>query len=355
MSSEAGVRSTSAEQERAWSTRDLPAPERVAEGIWAIAAPIPEGAIPHTLTYVLESQGGGIHLIDPGWDSRENLTTLTSSLRSLGHSLEDVETVIATHHHPDHLGIADRLRGISGATVLFSAVEREVLAQQTAPGVRDQVRYASVLEGWGVPRDRRAELAAAFDRPSLIDDMVVDRALADGDLIQLVGHTLRVIATPGHTDGHICLVDAARGLLYSGDHILPGIYSGIGIGTLPGSEPLGDYLASVDKLAPLDELEILPGHEFRFTGLGARRGQIVAHHLRRTREVASLADAFGNAPVWDYAQHLTWTAGWDGLSGFWLHSALRQTEMHLDLVRSGQAKVYLDARGSTESSAKAGD
>ncbi len=337
-----GVTATSAAQEQAWSARRLPNPEQVAASVWAVASPIPEGSISHTLTYVLESPDGGIHLIDPGWDDPHTFHTLGISLAAIGHGLDDVRTVIATHHHPDHLGLAPRLRRRSGAAVLFSAVEREVLASRTSRSDRDLQSYETVLEHWGVPAERRPELRASFDRPSLVEDIEPDRALVDGEVIDLPGHSLRVIATPGHTDGHICLVDADRAVLYSGDHVLPGIYSGVGIGTLPGSEPLGDYLSSMDKLAPFDALEVLPGHEFRFTGLGARRRQIVAHHLRRTREVADLIDTLGDASVWHYAKQLTWTAGWAGLTGFWLHSALRQTELHLELVRSGHAPAYLD-------------
>ena len=213
--------------------------------------------------------------------------------------------------------------------------ERKVLAQETSTQHRDRDDYAQRLDAWGVPADRRAELAESFDRPSLVDDLVPDELLADGDVIDLPGHRLEVVATPGHTDGHMCLVDADRRVVYTGDHVLPGIYSGIGIGTLPGSDALGDYLASLDRLEPFDGFHALPGHEYRFDGIAPRRAAIAAHHLRRTAEVAALVPVLGDATVWEYARRLSWTAGWDGLEGFWLHSALRQTALHLEFVRSG--------------------
>ncbi|MFD4422902.1 MBL fold metallo-hydrolase [Agromyces sp. NPDC058484] len=341
MKSIATVTTTSPAQADAWSAGRNPAPEQIADGVWAIASPIPEGTLPHTLTYVLRGRDGSVHLVDPGWDSDENLATLTASLERLGCRLGDVSTVIATHFHPDHLGLAGRLRELSGASVLFSGVERRVLAQDTSALARDRRRYAGVLDEWGVPAVRRSELIDSFDRPSLVDDLEPDRALADGETIDLPGHTLRVIATPGHTDGHICLADDERRLLYSGDHVLPTIYSGIGIGSLPESDALGDYFDSIAKLEPVDEYETLPGHEYRFEGLAARRAEIAAHHRRRVREVAALADELGDESTWEYARRLTWTSGWDGLTGFWLHSALRQTQMHLRLVRSGRAESLL--------------
>jgi glyoxylase-like metal-dependent hydrolase (beta-lactamase superfamily II) len=133
-------------------------------------------------------------------------------------------------------------------------------------------------------------------------------------------------------------------LLYTGDHVLPEIYPGVGIGTLPGRNALADYLDSLDRVAELTHLQALPGHEFRFEGLRERAAQIAAHHLRRTAEVAALTDRLGDAPIWAYAELLTWTGGWARLEGFHLHSALTQTEMHLGLVRSGAAAPLLARR-----------
>lgn len=329
------VRAASPSQRAAWVAGRLPVPEEVAAGVWAIGTPIPAGTLSHTLTYLLLSDDGGVHVVDPGWDGEDGIRLLTSALEEVGRSIADVRTVIATHFHPDHLGNAGRLRELTGARIVLSATERQVLAQETSTAHRDRAEYTRRLDEWGVPEHRRTELEESFDRPSLVDDLVPDVLVADGDVVELPGHRLEIVATPGHTDGHVCLVDAARGIVYTGDHVLPGIYSGIGIGTLPGSDALGDYLDSLDRLAPFDGLQALPGHEYRFDGLGARRAAIAAHHLRRTAEVAALIPELEEAPVWEYARRLSWTAGWHGLDGFWLHSALRQTALHLEFVRSG--------------------
>jgi glyoxylase-like metal-dependent hydrolase (beta-lactamase superfamily II) len=104
-----------------------PASEIVADGVWAIASPIPEGQIPYTLTYVLKTGQDELVLIDPGWDTDENFSTLDNSLRGLGCRLEHVTATISTHFHPDHLGIAERLRDAVGAKVMLSATEQDVL------------------------------------------------------------------------------------------------------------------------------------------------------------------------------------------------------------------------------------
>lgn len=327
-------------QRDAWDARAQPPVEQIAPDVWAIPVPIPAGTIPHTLCYALIGDGE-VCLIDPGWEAPETLDALAAGLAVIGCAVTDVTTVIATHFHPDHLGAADALRQASGARVLYSRIEKDVLRQETSPAASDLDAYRTQLRGWGVPRERWDELLSSFDRPSLLAAADPDLALADGDALALAGHTLRVVATPGHTDGHICLVDDARRVLYTGDHVLPRIYPGIGIGVLPGADPLGDYFDSLDRLAPYDEFTVLPGHEFAFGGLGTRRAELLRHHLRRTTELAALIAEDEGCTIWEYARRLTWTAGWDGMTGFWLHSALRQTALHRDYAVSARSRDRL--------------
>ncbi|MDN3481186.1 MBL fold metallo-hydrolase [Arthrobacter sp. APC 3897] len=337
----ARIHPTSAGQLAALRARELPPPERVAPNVWAIASPIPDGGVRYTLSYVLLSGDSSFHLLDPGWDSAENLDALRGNLRTIGVSLDGLSTIIATHHHPDHLGIAGTLRDITGAKVVLSRAERAVLTHQLGPWRRDLEAYDRVLDGWGVPAGRRAELRASFGRAPLFADIEPDLLLEDGDVLELDGHCLTALSTPGHTGGHLCFVDRERRVVYGGDHVLPQIYSGVGLGVLPGAEPLPDFLASLQLMRRYEEYEVLPGHEYRFRGLAARVDAIAAHHLRRTRTVAALGAEMGNAPVWDYAQRLRWTPSRDRLEGFYLNSALRQTEMHLNLARSGLLEVLL--------------
>lgn len=334
------VESLSSTQIAAWDGGATAVAEQVAPQVWAIPIPIPAGTIPHTLCYALLDESG-VHLIDPGWGDDAGIEALKAGLRVAGRELGDVRTAIATHFHPDHLGAASVLRELVGARVVFSAVEQRVLQSETSPEATDAATYCATLAEWGVPPGEWDELLASFDRPSLVAPASPDLTVQHGSVLELGGHRLGVVATPGHTDGHVCLVDEQRRLLYSGDHVLPRIYSGIGIGTLPGSDPLGDYFDSLDRLAPYDQYTVLPGHEYRFRGLAARREQLIAHHLRRTSEVAALQDELGDAPVWEYARRLTWTAGWAGMRGFWLHSALRQTALHREYARTANARARL--------------
>ncbi|WP_279553306.1 MBL fold metallo-hydrolase [Leifsonia sp. TF02-11] len=214
-----------------------------------------------------------------------------------------------------------------GARVLLHERERAALGR-IAAGVP-----APDLDAWGVPENRRPELLAAAAVPTVPAaalDEVLDGVLVDAQLLDVPGRRLRVVGTPGHTDGHLCLHDEEAGLLFTGDHILPSVNSGLGLGGPVDTNPIAVYLASLDRTAALDRgtLLALPGHENPFTGVRERCAALAAHHRRRTDDVA----ASSGATVWEVASGLTWTGGWDALAGFTLLSALRQTAQHLELV-----------------------
>ena len=331
-------------QRAEWDAGTVPAVEELRCEWWSIPTEIPAGTLPATLTYA-QVGADGVCLIDPGWDSDANARRLDRALAALGRRLADIDTIIVTHHHPDHLGLAARLRETTGASIVMSARERHVLSGLIAQEDGEREREAHRLARWGVPLERLQELIDAFAAPSTEIRTVPDRVVSDGDSIAVGGRRLQAVLTPGHTGGHLCLADREARMLFTGDHVLPRIHSGIGIGVVDGDEPLSDALTSLDRLSEFDDFDVLPGHEFRFAGLAPRRRAIAAHHLRRTAEVAALADELGDQPVWRYAERLTWTSGWSGLTGFWLHSALRQTELHLNAVRQGSVDRWLNPGG----------
>lgn len=321
----------------------VPPLESVRDGIWALGVDLPNEHVPYTLSYLIRDSGRGIHLIDPGMDSEANWQSLLAALTEIGHAPDDVGSVTVTHLHHDHLGMADRVRHASGAPVglhrldqaALDAVSRANAAADPGAGVGADPGTGAgsrslPLDQWQVPDARRPELAALTG--SSWPAFTADRQLEHGDILDIPGRSIRVVWTPGHTNGHICLVDDAERLVFTGDHVLPTMFPGVGLGGPTDSNPLADYLDSLDALGGVAEYEALSGHGYRFTGLGERVAEIRRHHRRRTDEVASALATLPEPSVWDIAASLTWSAGWDNLSGFMLRSALAQTAMHADLV-----------------------
>lgn len=316
---------TSVAQHGSALARTTPAIEQVRDGVWAIPLPVPHaGVVESTLCYSLADTFGGVHLVDPGWDTDDNRDRLEAGLRVAGFGLSDVRSITATHLHPDHLGLGTRLRTELGIPLALHRAENAAL---TRPAYADP---EGMLARWGVPAGHLAELTAVVTPRSGPPGAAADVELDDDDRLRIPGRDVRVVWTPGHTAGSICLFDPADGLFFSGDHVLPIINPGLGLGGFTdGDDPLGAALDSYSRVTAFDDAEVCPGHGYRFRGLAVRAGQIADRHRRRSAEIGALATAAPAATVWQIAEHVTWTDGWQNLAGFLRLSALSQTEMHL--------------------------
>lgn len=330
-----GVTPTSDAQVAAARGRAVPAPEEVRPGIHAIALEMRGMLPPYVYVYALLTRDGSraVHLIDAGHDTDENWEAMLAALRGLGREIADVASVTVTHMHPDHLGLAPRIREASGAVLRMHV--REAEAVRDGATFSGSIDPAATLATWGVPHEMRDELATAAALGAAGSSPVeVDEEIVDGALLSLGGYELRAIHTPGHTIGHLCLALARENLVFAGDHVLPGINPGIALGGERAVDPLGEYYASLDKLLPYDGAEVLPGHGYRFTGLAARCAEIRAHHGVRTREVAEVLAQDPDLSVWEVAGRITWSFGWENLEHVSRLSALAQTEMHIARVRA---------------------
>lgn len=312
----------------------VPQPDEVRDGVWSIPLPMSQPGNPFSLSYAIAGSDGSLHLIDTGYPTEQNWERLTGGLRGFGLSIDDVASLFVTHLHPDHLGLSERLRATSGARIGMLRREHEAVRHVAEHGI---VVDDAQLSGWGVPKERHAEMVGELGR-ELVDRTApqVDRDYDPGDQLEIPGRAVTVIATPGHTAGSACLVDPDAGLIFTGDTVLPKIFSGLGLGDRSLTNPIADYVASLTSLAGYDAHEVAPGHNWRFRGLIERNAELAEHHLHRSRAAAEVVRTAPDASVWDVARRLRWTAGWERLRGFYLYSALAQTQLHLEFVRSAE-------------------
>lgn len=320
-------------QKEAWRNKVLPPVERLGEDVWSIPVPFPDNPMRYTLSYLLLGDGDAV-LIDPGWDSDDGLDHLSAGLRQAGLGLTDLTGIVATHFHSDHLGMAARLRAGSGAWVALGEKEMRQLTQSEDPDLILRT-HRKELTLWGVPSDRLAEVA--IDHSILVHLQSLaepDLRLTGGSLVPAAGLNLRVVTTPGHSPGHICLVDDPHGMIFSGDHVLPRISPHIAL-ELPGPvNPLADYYESLDLIGFEDEMEVCPAHEYRFSGMQRRVAQLIEHNRERSAEVLKVLEAHRSETVWDIARHLTWSRGWESLQAFSLALAVSETASHVVYLRS---------------------
>jgi glyoxylase-like metal-dependent hydrolase (beta-lactamase superfamily II) len=342
---ELSVEITGTHQREAWLAKQLPSVEQLRTDLWSIPIPMPNNPLRYVSVYVLGGESG-LTLVDAGWDSDEAWAALTDGLAGIGASVEDVRGSLVTHMHFDHIGLARRLREASGAWIALHPADRDVIAD---PDQRDAARAAELDRRWlfslGASADELDRLAARRSTPDPRGTIAIpDRLVEDGENLELPGWSLRAVHTPGHTPGHLCFTDERSGLLFGGDHLLPRISPNISAYRETSADALGDFLASLTKVADYPATEVLPAHEWRYRGLRARVEQLLAHHEARLSELlAVVRDNPASAP-WQLAGELTWSRPWDQYDDYMRISAVGETAAHL---------VHLARRGLVSSSREA--
>ncbi|MBT2565243.1 MBL fold metallo-hydrolase [Arthrobacter sp. ISL-85] len=311
----------------------MPPVERLSGEVWSIPVPFPDNPMRYTLSYLLLGDGDAV-LIDPGWDSDAGLEYLVAGLRQAGLGLADLTGIVATHFHSDHLGMAARLRTATKAWVALGDKEMRRLTEPEDPDLILRT-HREELALWGVPHNRLDEVAMNHQTLTHLRNLAdPDLRLAHGTLVPAKGLHLRVVTTPGHSPGHICLVDEPHAMIFSGDHVLPRISPHIAL-ELPGpANPLADYYESLDLIAFEDAMEVCPAHEYRFSGMQRRVAQLIEHNRERSAEVLRVLEKHRPSTVWGIARHLTWSRGWESLQAFSLRLAVSETASHVVYLRS---------------------
>ena len=113
-------------QKEAWDRDVMPPVERVRPGLWSIPVPIPDNPLRYVLVYAFELDNG-VAIVDAGWNTDDAWTALNNGLVEAGGSIKDVQAVLVTHIHPDHYGLAGRVREESGAWIGLHPDDAEML------------------------------------------------------------------------------------------------------------------------------------------------------------------------------------------------------------------------------------
>lgn len=275
---------------------ESPPPQDLGNGIYQIPAPLPFRSPPFVNAYAIES-GDGLLLIDCGTDWEPGREALRNGFAALGLSEGAVHTLVVSHLHLDHVGMAGRL--IEELGCRFIMHQR---AAKLVDSYNDTPAYVARLKDLGhthgVPPSILTSIGD-FERPDYMPQIPhPDHTVVDGQDIELgPERRLTVIHTPGHEPAHICLADSRTSVTFSGDHILPRIspvimYDGV------VDDPLGDYLNSLQKLINLGIELTYPAHGSIVDQGDERARQILLHHDRRLLDMAELVRN-GDTNAWE--------------------------------------------------------
>jgi glyoxylase-like metal-dependent hydrolase (beta-lactamase superfamily II) len=313
------------------SERPLPEVAEVQPGLWRIPLPIPGSPLGYVAVHAFPD-GDGVVLVDAGWDAPETLAALEAGLGRFGARLADVSGIVVTHIHPDHYGLAGHIRELSGAWIAMHAAEAALIKERYVEVEHLLDEVAAWLREAGVPEEELPRMGmASMDMRRYVFVAPPDRLIEDGDRPEIPGWELEAVLTPGHSPGHLCFVDARRGVVVSGDHVLPRITPNVSYHPQSTADPLGDFLAALERLRPHGDLPALPSHGEPFEPLGKRLDELVAHHEERLDEILVLLAAEA-LTAWEVASRLRWSRPWETLGPFAHRSALGEAQAHLILL-----------------------
>ena len=319
----------------------------VAPGVYRIPLPLPNDGLRAVNVYALV-HGADLLLIDSGWAIPGARAVLDQALAALGATAGDVRRILVTHVHRDHYTQAIYLRREFGVPVSLGIGDRESLAISMDAGrvpLQNQLAYLRLL-GAGDIADRVAGLQGPRD-PYKTGWEAPDEWLRDGQVIAHGGRSLDVVATPGHTRGHVVFHDAGGGLLFAGDHVLPTITPSIGFEPMLSDDPLGAFLGSLALIRYRPDARLLPAHGPLTDSAHARVDELIAHHGRRLDEAEAVIRG-GAQTAREAAARLKWTRRertLDELDPFNQMLAVTETAAHLQLLAAQGRATRHEAGG----------
>lgn len=310
----------------------------VAPRLWRITTPMP-GRPPAVHAYAAALDGGGWMLVDGGLNTDAAWSALEAGVEAAAGGWEAVSVHVVTHMHMDHVGLAARVRARSGASVWMGRLDAERMAHAAAHPDDEAAYRAALLRRCGAPAEmlRTVEALRRGAEP-LAPPVAVDGTL-DGDGGDVPGAPgWRFHWTPGHTAGHVSLLRPADGVLVAGDAVLPRITPTLGVNR-QRADPVGDYMAALDRLEALAPTLVLPGHGGPPEDGMARIRELRAAADGETEAIAALLGADGRT-CWEVVD-----ARYPGreMPAATRMLALRETLAHLDrLAAAGRAAVRTD-------------
>lgn len=321
-----------------WSEAPAPAGlTEVAEGISWLRMPLPM-ALDHINLWLIEGQGGWT-LVDCGM-ATDTTRELWRQLFAGAASHLAPEQVIATHFHPDHVGLAGWLCREYGLPLTMTAQEHRTA---TLSKELDDASFAQELEKFFLPHGLDAERMEMLTSRGNAYARTVEAVpadfyrIADGQILELGGRHWRVIVGRGHAPEHAALYCEELHVLICGDLVLPQITPNISTEWFDQeTDHLADYLASLDRFRALPEdTLVLPSHRLPYRGLHARIEQLAAHHEERLQRALN---AIGPEPR-AAAEFLPVLFDRE-LEGYQVFFALGEAIAHLDhLVARGALTV----------------
>jgi glyoxylase-like metal-dependent hydrolase (beta-lactamase superfamily II) len=312
--------------------------EKIANGLYRIVVPLPNSPLKDLNSYVIKGEDRNL-IIDTGFNRSVCFEAMQQGVAELGLDLNKTDFML-THMHADHTGLVARLAAKT-SRIYFSRIDSRVFDDDNS--WQPLIDFAELN---GFPADELQKALASHPGFKYSPETKpVFTLVDDGDLIECGGYRLRSIATPGHTQGHMCLYEPDRKILFSGDHILFDITPHIESWAYTVNS-LADYLQSLEKVSKLPVDLVLPGHRNLFKDMKGRIDELKHHHRERAEEVMDVLDG-KSFHAYDIAAGMTWDIDCETWQDFpiaqkWF--ATGEAIAHLRFLE-GEGRIFRDTSG----------
>ncbi|HYU59805.1 MAG TPA: MBL fold metallo-hydrolase [Solirubrobacterales bacterium] len=315
--------------------------ERAAEaGIRRLRIPTPF-MVGRVNCYLIEDDP--LTLVDTGPNSGKALDELEHQLGDLGHSIEELELVVLTHQHIDHLGLVEIIASRSGADVAALDAAAPLMESFGDRAERDDEFAAALMLRHGIPEDLVYALQSVSRSFRAWGARAnVTRPLRDGEPLELRDRTLEVQHRPGHSPSDTVFWDPERRILIAADHLIAHISSNPLItppldGSAERTQALVTYIDSLRRTRELPAEIVLPGHGDPVTDHVTLIDERFALHQRRALKIHALI-AERPRTGYEIAQAL-----WGNVAVTQAFLTLSEVVGHVDLlINAGRVREVTD-------------
>lgn len=314
--------------------------EKIANEMYLIKVKLPNIPLKHLNSYLIVSNDKKT-LIDTGANTDESFESLNDALLSIKVNIKDMESIIITHLHIDHVGLVKRLKNMNDNLKIFIYSKEKESIKKLIENFENEELFKEYYKSLGFTADMlKSLLYWRKDINSYLEIIKSSNTLEEGEHINIGDVSFKVIWTPGHTPGHLCLYSEKNNIIICGDHILPTITPNLSY--FMERNPLLDYLNSLRKIEKLNISLVLPGHEYIFNDAYKRIREIREHHNKRLEEILTILkdkelDAYQIASKIEWKLNTTW----ESADPFQKYLAIGETLSHI---------IYLEKEGLIEKS-----
>lgn len=267
-----------------------------AGGIIQVKVPLPF-SLKWVNSYLLQDERG-YAVVDPGLHTPEAVQAWEEALDVHGIAFEAIHTIVLTHQHPDHYGLAGWFQEKTGGAPVYISEASYAYTQRlwgSDAGAAFTKDLTALYEAHGMPRQVLDGIAPHLESfIAKVSPQPKVTFLEAGQTFEMGGISWQTIDTPGHAKGQLCFYAQAEKRMLCGDQVLPDITPNISVVPVDGEDQLQQFMDSLENLRSYEVELAFPGHRDPFDNYQERISQLIAHHERRLAHMYSLIQAGAN-------------------------------------------------------------